>query len=186
MAGKVWVTERIRKRSEAFWSGSHVTVFVLSDDDMFLLKTVSGGDFGSGRRRDLEDMRKYAQRGLEYDSIIEEIEKQRPFNDGSTEARQIRSPSHPLFAIETAVSSLSGLPSAFTNRVSAFATEFEIECVVLGSVDDGIHDIDAIRERVFSDVRSLSQDIENEIDAAIDRLTEKQILKRRDDTVRLT
>ena len=84
------------------------------------------------------------------------------------------------------MSSLSGLPSPFTNRVSAFATEFEIEYVVLGSVDDGIHDIDTIRERVFSDVRSLSQDTENEIDAAIDRLTEKQILKRRDDTVRLT
>jgi len=131
-------------------------------------------------------MRKYAQRGLEYDSIIEEIEKQRPFNDGSTEARQIRSRSHPLFAIETAVSSLSGLPSPFTNRVSAFAMEFEIEYVVLGSVVDGIHDIDTIREHVFSDVRSLSQDTENEIDAAIDRLTEKQILKRRDDTVRLT
>ena len=86
VVGKVWVTERMRKRSEAFWSGSHVTAFVLSDEDMFLLKAVSGGDLGSGRRRDLEDMRKYAQRGLEYDSIIEEIDKQRPFNDGSTEA----------------------------------------------------------------------------------------------------
>jgi len=186
VVGKVWVTERMRKRSEAFWSGSHVTAFVLSDEDMFLLKAVSGGDLGSGRRRDLEDMRKYAQRGLEYDSIIEEIDKQRPFNDGSTEARQIRSRSHPLFTIETAVNSLSGLPSVFTNRVSAVATEFEIEYVVLGSVDDGIHDIDTIRERVLSNVRSLSQDTENEIDAAIDRLMEKQILERSDNTVRLT
>ena len=53
-------------------------------------------------------------------------------------------------------------------------------------MDDGIHDIDTIRERVLSNVRSLSQDTENEIDAAIDRLTEKQILERSDNTVRLT
>ena len=42
---------------------------------MFLLKAVSGGDLGSGRRRDIEDMRVYAQRGLTYEAILEEIEE---------------------------------------------------------------------------------------------------------------
>jgi len=37
---------------------------------MFLLKAVSGGDLASGRRRDIEDMRKYAQRGLDYELIL--------------------------------------------------------------------------------------------------------------------
>lgn len=185
VVGKVWISERIRERAEEFWSGERVTAFVLSDEDMFLLKAVSGGDLGGGRRRDVDDMRTYAQRGLEYDSILEEIEEQRPFNTGSTEARQIRDRSHPLFAIEVAVRSLSGLPTTFTNRVSAFATEFEIEYFVLGSVDDGIHDVDDIRKQVLSNVQSLSEDESNEVDAAIERLTQKQILERNSNLVLL-
>lgn len=185
VVGKVWITERMRERAEEFWVGERVTAFVLSDEDMFLLKAVSGGDLGSGRGRDIEDMRKYAQRGLKYDSILEEIEEQRPFNAGSTEARQIRDRSHPLFAIEVAVRSLSGLPNTFTNRVSTFGTEFEVEYFVLGSVDDGIHDVDAIREQVLSNVQSLSEDEGNEVDAAIERLTRKRILERNSDTIRL-
>jgi len=53
----------MRDRAEEFWTGGFVTAFILSDEDMFLLKAVSGGDLPSGRRRDIEDMRKYAQRG---------------------------------------------------------------------------------------------------------------------------
>jgi len=52
---------------------------------MFLLKAVSGGDLASGRRRDIEDMWKYAQRGLDYELILTEIDEQRPFNTGTTE-----------------------------------------------------------------------------------------------------
>lgn len=185
VVGKVWLTESMRERAAEFWSGERVTASVLSDEDMFLLKAVAGGDLESGRGRDVEDMRKYAQRGLEYDSILEEIEEQRPFNTGSTEARQIRDRSHPLFAVEVAVRSLSGLPRTFTNRVSTFATEFEIEYFVLGSVDDGIHDVDAIREQVLSNVQSLSEDEGNEVYADIERLTRKQILERDGETVLL-
>jgi len=105
VVGKVWITTRMRDRADEFWTGEHVTAYVLADEDMFLLKAVSGGDLGSGRQRDIEDMRMYAQRGLTYEAIIEEIEEQRPFNTSSTEARHIRDRSHPLFAIETAVQS---------------------------------------------------------------------------------
>jgi hypothetical protein len=80
VVGKVWITDRMRDRAEEFWSGNHATAFILSDEDMFLLKAVSGGDLASGRRRDIEDMRKYAQRGLDYESILTEIDEQRPFN----------------------------------------------------------------------------------------------------------
>jgi len=127
----------MRDRAEEFWTGSFVTAFILSDEDMFLLKAVSGGDLASGRRRDIEDMRKYAQRGLDYELILTEIDEQRPFNTGTTEARQIRDRSHPLFTIEMAVNSLSGLPNKFTARIAEFATEFEVEYTVLGAVDDG-------------------------------------------------
>lgn len=185
VVGKVWITERMHDRAEEFWSGGHTTAFILSDEDMFLLKAVSGGDLASSRRRDIEDMRKYAQRGLDYEAILTEIDEQRPFNTGSTEARHIRDRSHPLFTIEMAVNSLSGLPNTFTSRIADFATEFELEYTVLGAVDDGIDDVEAIRERATSNVRALSANQENAVDDAIDRLAEKQILEREGTTVRL-
>lgn len=185
VVGKVWITTRMHERAEEFWVGEHATAHVLSDEDMFLLKAVSGGDLGSGRRRDIEDMRLYAQRGLEYESILEEIEKQRPFNTGSTEARHIRDRSHPLFAIETAVEMLSGLPASFTERVSEFATEFEAEYFVLGAIDDGRRETSSIRSFVLSNVRSLSDGDERAVTDAITRLVDKQVIERDGDTLRL-
>jgi hypothetical protein len=152
---------------------------------MFLLKAVSGGDVASGRRRDIEDMRTYAQRGLDYESILTEIDEQRPFNTGSTEAQQIRDRSHPLFTVEMAVNSLSGLPNTFMSRIEEFATAFEIEYTVLGAIDDGIDNVEAIRKRVLANVRALSNDQEDAVDDAIDRLVAKQVLTRDGDTVRL-
>lgn len=184
IVGKVWITDRMRDRAEEFWTGSFVTAFILSDEDMFLLKAVSGGDLASGRRRDIEDMRKYAQRGLNYELILTEIDEQRPFNTGTTEARQIRDRSHPLFTIEMAVNSLSGLPNKFTARIAEFATEFEVEYTVLGAVDDGIDNVEVLRDRVLANVRALSDDQEDTVDEAIDRLVAKQILERDGDTVR--
>ncbi|WP_276249126.1 hypothetical protein [Haladaptatus sp. YSMS36] len=185
VVGKVWITDRMHVRAEEFWTGNHAMAFVLADEDMFLLKAVSGGDLASGRRRDIEDMRTYAQRGLDYEVILTEIDEQRPFNTGSTEARQIRDRSHPLFATEMAVSSLSGLPNTFTARIAAFATAFEVEYIVLGAVDDGIGDVETIRERVLATVRALSDEQEGAVDDAIARLVAKQILKRDGDTIRL-
>lgn len=183
VVGKVWITDRMHDRAEEFWVGSYATAFVLADEDMFLLKAVSGGDLASDRRRDIEDMRKYAQRGLDYEVILTEIEEQRPFNTGSTEAQQIRDRSHPLFTIEIAVNSLSGLPNTFTSRIAEFATDFEVEYTVLTAVDDGIDDIKAIREHILSNVRALSEDQKDATNEAIDRLITKRILKRQENTV---
>jgi hypothetical protein len=185
VVGKVWITDRMHDRAEEFWTGNHATAYIPSDEDMFLLKAVSGGDLASGRRRDIEDMRKYAQRGLDYEVLLAEIDKQRPFNTGSTEARHIRDRSHPLFSIEMAVNSLSGLPKSFTARIEEFATEFEIEYTVLGAVDAGRTDVEEIRNQVRSNVRTISEDQADAVDDAIARLVEKQILERREDTVQI-
>jgi hypothetical protein len=185
VVGKVWITERVRDRAEVFWSGDHATALVLSDEDMFLLKAVSGGDLARGRRRDIEDLRTYAQRGIDYEVVLTEIDQQRPFNTGQTEAQHIRNRSHPLFTIEMAVTSLSGLPDTFTSQIEAFATEFEVEYTILGAVDDGLTDLKSIRERVVTNVRALSTDQGDAVDEAIDRLTVKQILELDGDTVRL-
>ncbi|MFW5900288.1 MAG: hypothetical protein ACOCTH_00745 [Halodesulfurarchaeum sp.] len=185
VVGKVWITERMHSRAEEYWAGDYATAFILSDEDMFLLKAVSGGDLASGRRRDIEDMRRYAQRGLDFESIVTEIDKQRPFNTGSTEARHIRDRSHPLFTIEVAVKSLSGLPRTLTSRIEEFATEFEVEYTILAAVDDGLTDVESISAHVFSNVTSLSDDQADAVDAAIERLIEKQILEQTGTTVRL-
>ena len=56
---------------------------------------------------------------------------------------------------------------------------------MLGAVDDGINNVEAIRERVLSNVRAFSGDQKDAIDDAIDRLVGKQILERDGDTIRL-
>jgi alkanesulfonate monooxygenase SsuD/methylene tetrahydromethanopterin reductase-like flavin-dependent oxidoreductase (luciferase family) len=175
----------MRRRAEQFWTGNHVTAFTLSDEDMFLLKAVSGGDIASGRQRDLEDMRIYAQRGINYETVLHEIDAQRPFNTGATEAQQIRDRSHPLFAVEMAVSSLSGLPDSFADQIERLATEFQIEYTVLVKIDDGLNDIEAIREQVSSNVRALGSGSTDAINDAINRLCKKQILTRDGGVVRL-
>lgn len=185
VVGKVWLTDQMRRRAEQFWTGNHVTAFTLSDEDMFLLKAVSGGDIASGRQRDLEDMRIYAQRGINYETVLHEIDAQRPFNTGATEAQQIRDRSHPLFAVEMAVSSLSGLPDSFADQIERLATEFQIEYTVLVKIDDGLNDIEAIREQVSSNVRALGSGSTNAINDAINRLCKKQILTRDGGVVRL-
>jgi hypothetical protein len=119
----------------------------------------------------------------DYGVILTEIDEQRPFNTGTTEAEQIRDRSHPLFTIEMAVSVLSGLPNPFTSRITAFATGFETEYTVLGAVNDGIS-VDAIRQPVLANVWALSDDQEDAVDDAIGRLVGMQILERDGKTVR--
>lgn len=185
VVGKVWISDTMQNRADEFWMGEHSTAFVLAGEDMFLLKAVSGGDVGSGRYRDIVDMRSYAQRGLDYACIIEEIETQRPFNTGAVEATHIRNRSHPLFAIELSVERLSGLPREFSNRVSELATEFEVEYFILDAVDDGLYEITPIRERVIPRIQSLSAENVGAIDAGIERLVQKRVLVNNRDGIEL-
>jgi hypothetical protein len=185
VVGKVRLTEQMRTRADEFWSGERANAEILADEDMFLLKAVAGGDVGAARRRDIEDMQVFAQRGLDYDTIVAEIERQRPFNEGTTEARQIRDRSHPLFAVESAVLRLPGLPSSFTDRVTELATEFEVESVLLDAVDGGTHDVSILEEQTQADVRSLSDDDGETVERGLDRLVQKGILRRDGQSVRL-
>lgn len=185
VVGKVRLTAQMRTRADEFWSGRRATAEILADEDMFLLKAVAGGDVGAARRRDIEDMQVFAQRGLDYDTVVAEIERQRPFNEGSTEARQIRDRSHPLFAVENAILRLPGLPSSFTDQVSELATEFEVESVLLDAVDGGTHDLAALEKQTRADVRSLSDDDGDAVERGLDRLVQKEILRRAGQSVRL-
>ena len=84
-----------------------------------------------------------------------------------------------------AVSSLSGLPDSFTDQIDRLATEFQIEYTVLVNIDEGLTDIEAIREQVSSNVRALGSDSDDAINDAINRLCKKQIITRDGGIVRL-
>jgi hypothetical protein len=186
VVGNIWLTDTMQSRADEFWMGEHITAFVLAGEDMFLLKAVSGGDVASGRHRDIVDMIPYAQRGLDYARIIGEIQTQRPFKTGATEAIHIRNRSHPLFAIELSVERLSGLPREFTERVSEFATECEVEYFVLDAVDNGLCEITEIREWVIGRIQSLSVENIDEVDRGLERLVQKRVLARNREVVQAT
>lgn len=120
----------------------------------------------------------------DYEVSLTQFDEQRPFNTGTTEAKQIRDRSRPLFTIEMAVIVLSRLPNPFTACITAFATGFDTDYTVLGAVDDGIS-VDAIRQPVLANVWALSDGQENAVDDAIGRLVETQILERDGKTVRI-
>lgn len=69
------------------------------------------------------------------------------------------------------------------DRISEFATEFEVEYVILEAVADGLQTPSTINERVLSNIRALSADDDEAVSAAIDRLVEKQLLERDGDTI---
>lgn len=73
-----------------------------------------------------------------------------------------------------------------SDAMRAFLAELDgwlSEHTVLGAVDGGVRDVNAIREQVLSDVREVSESADSEVDAAIDRLVRKQVLDRDGDAV---
>jgi hypothetical protein len=60
VVGKVWITERMHDRAEEFWTGDHTTAFILSDEDIFLLKSGLGwrpGEWPPARHRGHAEVR---------------------------------------------------------------------------------------------------------------------------------
>ncbi len=178
VVGKVWITDRMRERADAFWTGERIEAHLLSEADIFLLKAVSGGDLGVGRRTDIDDLLRTAQAGIDWNVLIEEIVQQRPFNTGRHEARLLRDGSHPLLAIDISVSHLNGLPDNFTKKVTQLGTDAQVERTVLQTIDDGTTEPKTIREGVSSSVAILDEDESERVTDAIERLVEKDVLQR--------
>ena len=53
------------------------------------------------------------------------------------------------------------------------------------AVDDGLDNVEMVRERIISNVKAVSGDQEDTVEEGIDRLVTKQILSRNGDTIRL-
>ncbi|MFB6198834.1 MAG: hypothetical protein ABEI52_11295 [Halobacteriaceae archaeon] len=62
----------------------------------------------------------------------------------------------------------------FTSRIEAVATEFGVAYSILAAIDDGLTDVETIRDRVFSNVNAASDDQANAGDEAIERLIDSR------------
>ncbi len=70
VAKKLALTDTIRLRAVEIFSGGELTVFRLSNEDMFLMKGMTERD------RDLEDMALISRTGLDYELVLNECIKQ--------------------------------------------------------------------------------------------------------------
>ncbi|QFU84232.1 DUF6036 family nucleotidyltransferase [Natronorubrum aibiense] len=70
VANKLVLTEGMRERSESFLATDQLTVRLVSNEDIFLFKSVAGRD------DDIEDMNMLVQTGLNYDVVRGELEAQ--------------------------------------------------------------------------------------------------------------
>ncbi len=70
IAGKLEFSDSMRERAVSINKLQHLDIRRLSNEDLFLLKSVSGRDI------DLEDMSKLFQTGLDWDIIISELKTQ--------------------------------------------------------------------------------------------------------------
>ena len=66
VAKKLQLTDKMKIRARMLYSGEKLAVFLLSNEDIFLLKGMTERD------RDLEDMAILARHGLDYDAILDE------------------------------------------------------------------------------------------------------------------
>ncbi len=70
VANKLVLTEGMRERSKSFLATDQLTVRLVSNEDIFLFKSVAGRD------DDIEDMNMLVQTGLDYDVVRGELEAQ--------------------------------------------------------------------------------------------------------------
>jgi hypothetical protein len=70
VANKLVLTNGMQERSEPFLDMDHLTVRLVSNEDIYLFKLIAGRD------DDIEDMNMLVQAGLDYDVVRDELEAQ--------------------------------------------------------------------------------------------------------------
>ncbi|WP_266080634.1 hypothetical protein [Haladaptatus caseinilyticus] len=160
----------MRDRAEHVYTDTSIRAFTLAKEDMFLLKGVAG------RGYDPEDMLTLIRTGLSFEIVRTELEQQLPVNRGTVEARQVLDYAHPLMTLEQTISRFDGLPSTFTDEVGRLADQAFTEREVLVALTDGERPIDDVCREIVDKEQSV--DDTDTVEAAIDRLEEKQIVVR--------
>lgn len=117
--GKIQLTESIQSRATESFEGASLTVYELSNEDIFALKCVSPRP-----SKDAADLRSLAQAGIDYNTVKQELEAQRPMNTGGDEVLRL-SPSrgrrHPMLILHEMCKKVN----AISNTLSSWAKEQE-------------------------------------------------------------
>lgn len=179
---KLRLTEAMKERANDVFSGDHLRVCALSNEDIFLFKGVAG------RARDSDDMAQLvqAERGLDFDVVAAEFQSQLPLNKGAVEWELFTEApeSHPVIAFERAVLSLPiTLPDGFTSVIEDEANRVYAEFELIQAISDRVS-IDDLTE-ILTSRSAVPVSDRDDVEAIVESLVAKDILIREDDTVRL-
>ena len=172
----------MKDRAELVFEGAHLVVNAMSNEDIFLFKGVAG------RRRDQDDMAALveADRGLDFDVIIEEFLAQLPMNRGQTEWELLTGApkNHPVIAFLRAIISLPmTLPGSFTDQIEREADRVYAEFEVIGELGDQTTVTDLTRALVSRNTVEI--DSRSDVEAVLESLVEKDLVTINGETVSL-
>jgi hypothetical protein len=123
VADKLALTETMKSRATLSYKKGKLTLFLLSKEDVFLMKSVTDRD------RDLEDMFVLARSGLDYDAIFEECLIQSELTDSVWESG--------LYERCEELDERYGVKVPFLNRVRRVADEKTMMRALTSLIRDG-------------------------------------------------
>ncbi len=179
---KLRLSDGMKSRATDVFTGTHLRVHALSNEDIFLFKGVAG------RPRDTDDMAQLveASEGLDYEVIATELQSQLPLNTGETEWDLLTGApeNHPVIALERAILSLPmTLPTELTSVVEQEADRVYAEFETISEIGDGIS-VATLTKRLTSR-QSVTVASETEVEEVVTGLEQKDLLVRENDTIQL-
>jgi len=177
---KLRLTEGMKERAAPVFTGTHLRVHALSNEDIFLFKGVAG------RPRDTDDMTQLVQvdRGLYFEVIVDEFRTQLPLNTGRLEWDLLTGApkNHPVIAFERAVLSLPmTLPAEFTASIEREADRVYAEFEALSEIGNGVSMAELVETLTGRDTVDVTS--RSDVEGIVTSLADKDLVVWGDETV---
>jgi hypothetical protein len=177
---KLRLTEGMKERAAPVFTGTHLRVHALSNEDIFLFKGVAG------RPRDTDDMAQLVQvdRGLDFEVIVDEFRTQLPLNTGRLEWDLLTGApeNHPVIAFERAVLSLPmTLPAEFTASIEREADRVYAEFEALSEIGDGVSMVELVETLTVRDTVEVTS--RSDVEGIVTSLVDKELVVRGGETI---
>jgi hypothetical protein len=177
---KLRLTEGMKERAAPVFTGTHLCVHTLSNEDIFLFKGVAG------RPRDTDDMAQLVQvdRGLDFEVIVDEFRTQLPLNTGRLEWDLVTGApeNHPVIAFERAVLSLPmTLPAEFTASIEWEADRVYAEFEALSEIGNGVSMTELVETLTARDTVDVTS--RSDVEGIATSLADKDIVVWDDETI---
>jgi len=173
---KLSLSDGMEERSESVFEGDRLTVRRLSWVDITLFKSMTPRD------DDRNDVEALLARGIDFEVLAAEIDDQLPLNYGLDEYEWIaqEAKKHPIFQLESTFTSLEGLPDKLVEKVRRLADIVDAERELFYELRRReTVETDAFIDEFTADARATEQQLRD----ALDRLEEKALIRRDDETV---